>query len=116
MNGMDATTGKALSGIAHLAQRIGDILGTPIGTRVMRRDYGSLWRELIDQPTNAATAHLLRGHGARHPDLGDGIHRHQGHALGAPAQGNLAANITGKTGEALANSLVTLTIPLPTSR
>ncbi|MDK4806073.1 MAG: GPW/gp25 family protein [Novosphingobium aromaticivorans] len=117
MNGMDGTTGKTLSGIAHLAQRIGDILGTPIGTRVMRRDYGSLWRELIDQPTNAATAHLLRAATALAIQTWETEFTVTKVTLsGAPAQGNLAANITGKTGEALANSLVTLTIPLPTSR
>jgi phage baseplate assembly protein W len=54
MIGMDRTTGKLLSGEAHLAQSIGDILSTPIGTRVGRRDYGSLLPALIDQPYNAA--------------------------------------------------------------
>lgn len=49
---MDRTTGKTLSGIRHLRQRIADVLTTPIGTRVMRRDYGSRIFELIDNPTN----------------------------------------------------------------
>lgn len=53
MIGMDATTGKRLDGDAHLAQSIGDILTTPIGSRVLRRDYGSALFELIDQPMNA---------------------------------------------------------------
>jgi len=55
MIGMDASTGKPLSGDAHLAQSIGDILSTPIGTRVMRRDYGSALFELLDAPMNALT-------------------------------------------------------------
>ncbi|MGH1450220.1 MAG: GPW/gp25 family protein [Pseudomonadaceae bacterium] len=55
MNGMDRNTGKPLDGLGHLRQSIGDILTTPIGSRVMRRDYGSLLPELIDQPQNAAT-------------------------------------------------------------
>jgi hypothetical protein len=50
---MDRITGKPLSGDAHLAQSIGDILTTPIGTRPMRRDYGSALFELVDQPMNA---------------------------------------------------------------
>jgi phage baseplate assembly protein W len=54
MLGMSRTTGKALGGDAHLAQSIGDILTTPIGSRVGRRDYGSLLPELIDQPMNPA--------------------------------------------------------------
>lgn len=53
MQGIDATTGKALSGIPHLRQRVEDILTTPIGSRVMRREYGSRWFELIDRPVDA---------------------------------------------------------------
>lgn len=53
MTGMDASTGKLLDGVAHIRQSIGDILSTPIGTRVGRRDYGSLLPELVDQPMNA---------------------------------------------------------------
>ncbi|MEO0999810.1 MAG: GPW/gp25 family protein [Pseudomonadota bacterium] len=50
MIGVDAGTGQALSGPAHLAQSIQDILTTPIGTRVMRRTYGSRVPDLIDAP------------------------------------------------------------------
>ena len=69
MNGMDRATGKPLSGVDHLRQSIADILTTPIGTRVMRREYGSLLPDMIDQPQNlannlrvvaAATAALMR--------------------------------------------------------
>src|SRR3546814_12586651 len=42
MIGVDRATGQRLDGNDHLAQSIGDILSTPIGTRVMRRDYGSM--------------------------------------------------------------------------
>lgn len=52
MIGMSALTGKKISGVDHLKQSIADILNTPIGTRVMRRDYGSRLFELIDQPIN----------------------------------------------------------------
>lgn len=55
MNGIDSSSGKALSGIAHLKQSISDILTTRIGTRVMRREYGSRLPALIDAPTNADT-------------------------------------------------------------
>lgn len=61
MIGTHAVTGRALSGTAHLAQSIGDILTTPLGSRVMRRDYGSLLPELIDQPFNDATRLRLYG-------------------------------------------------------
>ena len=55
MNGTDAKTGKPLTGLAHLRQSVRDILTTPIGTRVMRRDYGSRLFSLIDAPMNRAT-------------------------------------------------------------
>ncbi|MCO7538343.1 GPW/gp25 family protein [Pseudomonas asiatica] len=52
---MNRHTGEAISEEAHIAQSIVDILSTRLGTRVMRRDYGSLIPELIDQPQNAVT-------------------------------------------------------------
>lgn len=55
MNGSDSNTGRALSGLNHLRQSIRDILTTPIGTRVMRRDYGSRLYELVDAPLNETT-------------------------------------------------------------
>ncbi len=61
MIGIDASNGRQLAGNAHLGQSIGDILTTPLGSRVMRRDYGSLLPELIDQPFNEATRLRLYG-------------------------------------------------------
>ncbi|MBF1237633.1 MAG: phage baseplate protein [Lautropia sp.] len=55
MNGTSATTGQRLAGIEHLRQSIRDILTTPIGSRVMRRDYGSRLFQLVDSPMNRAT-------------------------------------------------------------
>lgn len=55
MKGTDSATGKTLQGINHLRQSIRDILTTPIGSRVMRRDYGSRIYELVDSPMNRAT-------------------------------------------------------------
>ncbi len=55
MRGMDSKTGKAISGIEHLKQSIRDILTTRIGSRVMRRDYGSGVFDLIDAPMNRET-------------------------------------------------------------
>ncbi len=59
MSGMDRNTGKRIDGVAHIAQSIADILTTPIGSRVMRRHYGSRLFELIDAPLNAATRQLI---------------------------------------------------------
>ncbi|MHB0819832.1 GPW/gp25 family protein [Stutzerimonas stutzeri] len=52
---MNRITGAAIDSTAHIAQSIGDILTTPIGSRVMRREYGSLLPDLIDAPLNDAT-------------------------------------------------------------
>ena len=59
MKGMNRHTGEAISdtagppaGEAHLAQSILDILTTPVGTRVMLRDYGSELPAILDQPMN----------------------------------------------------------------
>lgn len=57
MLGMSAATGAALSGEDHLRQSVADILLTPLGSRVCRRDYGSLLSELVDQAM-AATGRL----------------------------------------------------------
>lgn len=67
MAGMSRTTGRALGGFDHLRQSIEDILTTPVGTRVHRRDYGSRLPRLVDRPINkslvsdlvAATAEAL---------------------------------------------------------
>ena len=52
--GMDRTRGAALVDEAHVSQSVRDILMTPVGTRVMRREYGSLLSALLDQPQNPA--------------------------------------------------------------
>ena len=52
--GMSRDTGEALADLEHIRQSVRDILTTPIGSRLMRRSYGSLLSALIDQPQNAA--------------------------------------------------------------
>lgn len=62
MPGMHATSGRALDHLEHIRQSMRDILTTPIGSRVMRREYGSLLPELIDQPLSDAL--LLQAYAA----------------------------------------------------
>ena len=52
MRGMNDRTGKHNDGFEYLKQRIRDILSTPLGSRVMRRHYGSELFKRIDNPTN----------------------------------------------------------------
>ncbi|PTW53920.1 hypothetical protein C8N35_11540 [Breoghania corrubedonensis] len=51
-SGVDAITGQGLEGWPHVEQSIGKILTTRIGSRVMRRDFGSDIPLLIDAPMN----------------------------------------------------------------
>ncbi|MDT8758247.1 GPW/gp25 family protein [Sphingomonas psychrotolerans] len=111
---MNASAGTAIADNAHLAQSIGDILGTPIGTRVMRRDYGSMLFDLIDQPINAAIRMLI------HAATVIAIRRWEPRLLvtrvalfqGA-ADGSLAITIEGqRTDLPRANERVSLSIPI----
>ncbi len=52
MQGMSNQNGRYLDDLEHLKQSIVDILTTPIGSRVICRDYGSNLFKLTDQPVN----------------------------------------------------------------
>lgn len=52
--GMNRSSGMSITDGEHISQSVRDILITPIGSRVMRRNYGSLLSALIDQPQNEA--------------------------------------------------------------
>jgi len=57
--GLHSNTGRAIDGMDHLRQSVRDILITPLGSRVMRRDYGSGLFELIDQNLTPLTLALI---------------------------------------------------------
>lgn len=59
MTGMNRDTGKRLTGMAHILQSVRDILTTPVGSRAMRRTYGSYLYKLLDAPLTAATRLLM---------------------------------------------------------
>lgn len=52
--GMNSQTGLSISEAEHIRQSVRDILVTPIGSRVMRREYGSLLAAMIDRPQSPA--------------------------------------------------------------
>lgn len=52
--GMNSQTGLSVSEAEHIKQSVRDIVVTPVGSRVMRREYGSLLSALIDQPQSPA--------------------------------------------------------------
>ncbi|OSD72749.1 baseplate assembly protein [Salmonella enterica subsp. enterica serovar Rough O:d:1,7] len=53
--GMNPNGTGTLNDSDQLWNSVNDILLTPLASRVMRRDYGSLVSDLIDSPQNAAT-------------------------------------------------------------
>lgn len=57
--GIDARTGKPLSGPAHLAQSLGKIWETRIGTRAMLLSFGSDLRSLLSEDLTPELALLL---------------------------------------------------------
>ena len=52
--GMNQQTGLALTDTDHIRQSVRDILLTPQGSRISRREYGSVLFALTDQPQNEA--------------------------------------------------------------
>jgi len=52
--GMNQQSGLALTDMDHIRQSVRDILLTPLGSRIARRQYGSLLFALTDQPQNDA--------------------------------------------------------------
>ena len=52
---MNQETGAAINTVEHIVQSTTDIMTTRIGTRVMRREYGSFLPELVDHPFNDVT-------------------------------------------------------------
>ncbi|ELT0080940.1 GPW/gp25 family protein [Salmonella enterica] len=52
--GMSRNDGQTIADTDHLRQSVRDILLTPQGSRLARREYGSLLSALIDQPQNPA--------------------------------------------------------------
>ena len=57
--GLNSSTGFSVDGMDHLRQSVRDILATPLGSRVMRRDYGSGLFDLIDQGMTPFTLALI---------------------------------------------------------
>ena len=47
---MNINTGRNIEDMEHLRQSITNILSTPIGSRIMRRDYGSRLFKRLDAP------------------------------------------------------------------
>ena len=65
MIGMDRRTGLPISGVEHLRQSIEDILTTPLGSRLMRPEYGSTIRRFLDLPVSEGWKSAVQAEAAR---------------------------------------------------
>lgn len=65
MIGMDRHTGQPISGFDHLLQSIEDILTTPLGSRLMRPEYGSTIRHFVDLPVSEGWKSAVQAEAAR---------------------------------------------------
>lgn len=52
--GLNAQTGLAITDTDHLQQSVADIIGTPIGSVITLREYGTYNMQMIDQPMTKA--------------------------------------------------------------
>lgn len=114
MTGMNRHTGQEIDGDDDLAQSVGDILTTMIGSRVARRDYGGLWLRLIDQPMNTVLRLRLFASTALAISRWEPRLKVTSFGLSASPDGTAHITITGQRRDRPAsNSLTRLTIPLP---
>ncbi len=117
MIGMDRVTGRALGGVDHLHQSVSTILGTPLGTRIGRRDFGSLIPELLDQPLNDRTRLALIAAGALALLRQEPRIRARRILLEIDAAGTAALRIIGtRTDGARAGTALDLTTPVRAAR
>ncbi|MYC24423.1 MAG: hypothetical protein F4X56_00725 [Gammaproteobacteria bacterium] len=95
MRGVNAADGRRLSGRAHLRQSIRDVLTTPIGSRVMRPDYGSRLFQLVDRPANRGLAGDLVAAAAEALDRWEPRFRLLSASVDVPSPGHVRMDLDG---------------------
>ena len=96
MQGIDAQSGGPVAGASHLRQSIRDILTTPIGSRVMRRTYGSRLFELVDAPLNAAVIARIVAAAAEAIDTWEPRYRVRRIRVAAAGDGHVSLDLDGE--------------------
>lgn len=74
MSGANRVTGKELDGWEHCVQSLMQIITTPKGTRVMRRDFGSEVPYLVDRPgtqDRVVDVTMALAEAIEHPEYGE---------------------------------------------
>ncbi len=95
--GMGRQSGIGINDFDSLRQSVGDILTTPLNTRVMRRSYGSEIHELLDLPLRSGN--LLRIYGATADALAKWEPRFLTETVAAvqgPTDGSIEISVTGQ--------------------
>ncbi len=111
--GMNKRTGCVLTDLAHIRQSWSDILTTPVGSRIMRRSYGSLVPMLVDQPLNGVTRLRVMSAAVTALVRWEPRTRITGARLVVGADGSLAVDVTGeRTDGPHVGALDSATIPL----
>lgn len=100
MTGLSRITARVIDLDSHLTQSITDILTTPKGSRVMRRDYGSLLPELIDAPINGETVVDVFAATAEALDAWEPRLRLRRVEIASSAAGTMTLLLTGEVGDA----------------
>ncbi len=111
MTGMSHITGRRLPRREHISQSIADIITTPIGARIMRRNYGSFIPQLIDHPATPANRLRLIAATAQAIMKWEPRTRVQQVTVSVSAQGGCALRIVRR--DLAAGDPVTSTITLP---
>ena len=96
MRGVNAENGGGIAGEAHLRQSVRDILTTPLGSRVMRREYGSRLFDLVDAPMNAETVAAIVAASAEALDRWEPRYRVRRIAVAGGGGGRILVDLEGE--------------------
>lgn len=98
-SGLSRASFAAIEDSEHLSQSILDILTTPVGSRVMRREYGSDLPFLLDAPMNGETVVDVFAATADALDRWEPRLRLQRVELVSAAPGAMVLQLSGQTAE-----------------
>jgi phage baseplate assembly protein W len=95
-SGVSSISGGSLSDWDHVQQSIDRILTTPIGSRVMRRDFGSTVPDLVDAKMTRATVLSLYSAAAEAIEAWEPRYRLRSASIvSASADGTIALTLVG---------------------
>lgn len=114
MSGMHRTTGVQIDDEEDIVQSVGDIISTPIGSLVGRRDYGSLVPDISDKPmTGPNILRLFAATALAIARWEDRIRTRRVSLVAGDTPGSAALSIEAtRKGAATSNSLTRILLPL----